>query len=164
MKGAIIESLVVWGVVAASLLSFNTTRSAPQAVNEIAVGTGHTMLLPLKRDTINLDSLVLDTKATIKLFNKSELDKLSSNKKEVSLLKTGLALDKQQTAITREIIAKLKKKIKDTHNKEMVLQMDSTCIETNGGLGRLFKGKKCLKYDVTYFVVLNDKRYNLNKD
>lgn len=163
MKGAIIESLLVCGTIAISLLSFNTTTAKSKSV-ETEISTGQTILLPVRRDTVNLDSLVLDTKATIKLFNKSELEKQASNRKEVSLLKTEISLNKQQTAITKEIIAKLKKKIKDTHNKEMVLQMDSTCIETNGGLGRLFKGKKCLKYDVTYFVVLNDKRYNLNKD
>lgn len=164
MKGAIIESLVVWGIVGMSLLSYNATGAATNTVIEKELSTSQTTILPQKKDTINLDSLVLDTKETILLFNKSEKSKLNSNKKEVSLLKSGLALDKQQTAITREIIAKLKKKIKDTHNKEMVLQMDSTCVETNGGLGRLFKGKKCIKYDVTYYVVLNDKRYNLNKE
>lgn len=164
MKGAIIESLVVWGAVAISLLSFSPTEASTETVNEVKISTGHTDSLPLKRDTINLDSLVLDTKATIKLFNKSEIEKLASNKKEVSLLKSSLALDKQQTAITREIIAKLKKKIKESYNKEMVLQMDSVCVETNSNINRIFNGKKCRKYDVTYYVVLNNKRYNLNKD
>lgn len=166
MKLAIFENLVICGAIVISFLSYNGMSTTPsklvesemQTVSYSKIDTIH----PAK--TVNIDSLLMDAKQTIKLFNKSELDKLASNKKEVSLLKSEISLNKEQTRLTKEIIGKLKKKIEKEGQKEMVLQMDSVCVETNKGLNRVFNGKKCKQYDVTYFVVMNNKRYNLNKD
>lgn len=167
MKGSILDSLAVCGVVVISLLTFNGTSAITHYIPETSIiktDTVKVKVIKNKVDSINLDSLILDTKQTIRLFNKTELEKQATNKKEIVLIKKKLILDKEQNAITREIIVKLKKKILETRNKEIVLQADSICVENNRGLNRVFHGKKCNKYDVTYFVIVNDKRYNLNKD
>lgn len=162
MKLALLESLVVWVIVGTNVFNY-TLSETKLPTKEPLPKTERVYRVQVPRDTLNLDSLITETKASIKLYNASEKAKLNTDKKEVSLLKTKVALSKQQLAITKEIIAKLKKKVKAS-NSDALIKKDSVCAETNKGLNRVFSGKKCLRYDVTYYIEVDNKRYNLNKD
>ena len=161
MRQMLGEKMITIVVSVFSIIAINNTKpSVP--VEE------HTMPMLERRvlttDTINNDSLLAEAKKTAMSYKKSELAKKSVEQKEIAMIKTEIALSKEQTKITKELISKLRKRFKLAENQELVLRKDSVCTRYSRGLSRVFKGKRCLEYDTTLYVVVDGKRYNLNKD
>lgn len=117
-----------------------------------------------KKDTVNTDSLIIEAKKTVDLYNKTELKRAELNQKELSLLREEIRLGNQQGKLTKTIIQKVKARIRAASAKEYTLQVDSICQDKKSKLARVFSKDSCKKYNYSYFVNIDNKRYNLNTE
>lgn len=147
MKNILIEkSLILIGVLSSFFAVIKKDSLQITSFNKQLVDSDtlikKSSLIP--QDTIDIDSILIEAKETVKAYNKSIEDKNKMNKRLLFLTKKEVANAKETSDLIKNLIAKYKLNKYNADDKLTIsdLKVDSTCINE---YKYLFGKKRCIE-------------------
>lgn len=122
------------------------------------------VIKPQVTKAVNADSLLVVAKQNVESYNKSVEVKTLTDIQLLEQNKKLLKYEKEENKLIREVILKFKQQLKDSKNKEEIVdisaKLDSVCVRYKNPL---FGKKVCIEYSKVYTIIKDGKEIKLKE-